>query len=293
MRTDFVIDVVRRSATVSDEQIARLDLDEELGEMLAEVAREPRSNTHRGHARGPLARFRKPGTRFGLTRPAMAALLVAAVLATVAAVPPVRAALGELGDTLTGYFDDDDPPGRPLESSDSAPAWLTGEGYIGQRVLASSGPYSLYLAHTPGGDFSFGLDDSVGLGGSAASWERQFEDNAVVVLGPGSRDDPSGLVPLYGVTAANVAEVEMQYEIGPADTAPAPTGGFVLMFDPTRGPAHLLARDQAGQVVQDVPAHRYGTDEPGPAKGRARRSHPQDGDGHRRIEVPAGAEYRG
>jgi hypothetical protein len=170
---------------------------------------------------------------------------------------------------------------------------LVSEGYTGQRVIASSGPYSLYLAHKPGGDYSFGLDDSVGIGDSAAGWERQFADNAVVILGPGTRPDPSGRLPLYGVTAGSVGEVEMQHESGPTSTAPAQTGGFVLMLDPTRGPAHLVALDHDGEVLQVVPAHRYGSDQRERAKGGAGPSQAGDRHGHRQIEVPPGAAYVG
>jgi hypothetical protein len=293
MSTSLLTDRVRRTATVSDDEIARLKLDEALSEMLAEVAREPRTEGQQRNGRAELARHHRSRTRFGMSRPAMAALLVAAVLTVAASVPSVRAALGDLGDTLAGYLDGDDPPGRPLDSSDSVPAWLVSEGYTGQRVIASSGPYSLYLAHKPGGDYSFGLDDSVGIGDSAAGWERQFADNAVVILGPGMEHAPGGRVPLYGVTAGSVAKVEMRYESGPPRTAPAHTGGFVLMLDRTRLPAHLVALDQSGEVLQVVPAHRYAADDPRSESRRAGPSHAEDRPRDRRIEVPQGAVYRG
>lgn len=256
MSSTAVSEVVRRSAPVSDDDLARLDLDAALGEMLAEVAREPRIVERR--RRGPRpARLRGPILGIGLARPAVVALLVALVVAVAAAVPPVRAALGELGDTLAGYFDGEDSPGRPLESSDDPPAWLVSEGTTGQRVIASAEGYQLYLAREPSGAYAFGLDDSVGIGDSAAGWEREFEQNSVVILGPGKSLNTGGQAPLFGVTAGNVAEVEMHYDTGPPSKAPSQTGGFVLMIEPERGPKELVALDSAGQPVQVVNAYRF------------------------------------
>jgi hypothetical protein len=218
-------------------------------------------------------------------RPAMASIVVV-VAAGALAVAPVRGALEDLGDTLAGYFDAEDPPGRPVEPADSPPAWLDAEGYTGQRVIASSGPYSLYLAHRPGGDYSFGLDDTVGIGDSRAGWERQFADNAVIVLGPGTRPDSRGRVPLYGVTAGNVAEVELRYVGGATTTAPADTGGFVLMLDGSAQPAELIARTANGEVVQTINAFKYGT-----ASARSsERERPPRSRGDREIVVPENAE---
>jgi hypothetical protein len=161
---------------------------------------------------------------------------------------------------------------------------LVADGQTGQRVLASSGPYSLYLARSPSGDYNFGLDDSVGIGDSAAGWEARFADNAVVILGPGTRPDANGRVPLYGVTAGDVVEIEMRYEDGSATSAPAQTGGFVLMIDPTNAPSQLVALDQDGATLQTVPAHRYARDPAVRETEGARPAHPR----HRRHIVVVG-----
>lgn len=253
MSTDLVSEMVRRAAKVSDDDLARLDLDDELREVLADVAREPRTEKRPDRRARRLAR--KPARWSGVARPAIAAMLAAVLV--VAVVPPVRAALGDLGETLSGYFESDDPPGRPLESSDSPPAWLGGDGYTGQRVLASAEGYELYLVREPSGGYGFGLDDSVGISDSAAGWEHQFARNAMVILGSGTSVDASGRVPLYGVTAGDVAEVEVRYETEPATMAPAQTGGFVAMIEPARSPTEVVALDRDGEPVQVVGAGRF------------------------------------
>lgn len=194
--------------------------------------------------------------RLGRVRAAVAALVIAVVVAAVA-VAPVRGALGDLGDTIAGIFDPDDPPGRAIEASDSPPDWLVAEGQTGQRVLASSGPYSLYLVREAGGNYGFALDESVGISDTRAGWERQFADNAIVILGPGTRPDDEGRVPLYGLTAGNVATVELRYEDESSTSAPADTGGFVLMLDQRHSPVELVALDGAGRVLQTLDAHRF------------------------------------
>ena len=75
-----------------------------------------------------------------VARPVLIALLaVAALAATAATVPPVRAALDDLGNSLSGYLSEDNPPGRPLESSDHPPAWLRGNGQSRARKPAYPG----------------------------------------------------------------------------------------------------------------------------------------------------------
>jgi hypothetical protein len=251
MNATLAMELVRRNAPISDQDVAALNLDQALGELVAEVVREPRGSVTRPAGRRPFLGVR-------LTRPVLVVLAILAVL-TAVAVPPVRAALNDLGNTLVDFFDGDNLPGRPLENSDNAPAWLEAEGLTGQRVLASSSVYSLYLVHESGGNFGFGLDGSVAISDTAAGWESQFADNSMVILGTGTRPDDQGRVPLYGVTAGNVANVELLYEDGSTRTAAAEAGGFVLMLDRARGPAKLVALDPNGAQLQVIDAHRFGT----------------------------------
>lgn len=257
MNDDLVEDIVRRSARIGAEDIARLDLDEALSAMLAEIAGESRTQRQRPR-RGALGRYGPPALRIALPRPAVAVLLVVGALAaSIAAVPSVRAAISELGDTLTGYFDEEDPPGQPVEGSDSLPAWLAEDGRTGQRLLASSDGYELYLVRQPSGAYGFALDESVGITDSVEGWERQFAANAAVVLGRGPSTDAGARVPLYGVSAASVAAVQVRYDSGPASTAPAQTGGFVVMIEPARGPTELAALDRDGEPLQVLDVRRF------------------------------------
>ena len=254
MNTTLAEDMVRRNAPVSDEEVADLDLDDALTELLSEITREPRTDPDPQPQAARIAP-RRWLPRLRPINPAMAGMLAVACLAVIA-VPPVRGALGDLGSSLGDYLDGDDPPGRALQSSDSPPAWLVADGQSGQRVIASSGPYSLYLANEDG-TYNFGLDDSVAIGDSAAGWERQFANDSVVVLGPGGRADEDVDVPLYGVTAGDVAEVEIRYADGSTTTAPASTGGFVLMLDPTKSPTDLVASAPDGTSIQTIDARRF------------------------------------
>ena len=260
MNADLLDEMVRRAATVSDAELTPLELESELHDLLDATRNAPQE---RREVRGlrPAERPRKRGFAISFSRPVTAALLIAiALVGTVATVSPVRAALEDLGDSLAGYFDGDDPPGRPLEGSDSPPAWLVADGFTGQRVIASAAGFELYVVREPSGNYGFGLNDSVGISDSPAGWDRQFESNAVVILGRSPEVDESGRVPLYGVTAGNVASIKISYENGPESVASTPTGGFVAMVEPERGPTELIAIDRDGEPVQVLDVHRFASD---------------------------------
>jgi len=180
------------------------------------------------------------------------------ILTGLMAVPPVRAALGEaadsLGGTFAGYFQDEatrDAPGRPTVASDKPPAWLNQDGRTGQRLLASEGGYELYVVRQPSGSFGFALDDSVGISDSAAGWQRQFSDHAVVILGPIA--DPSLTeVPLFGVNSATVVAVRINYPSGKSTTFNAEEGGFVAMLNVSANPRSLTGLDANGNEVETL-----------------------------------------
>lgn len=194
--------------------------------------------------------------RRALLGAAAAALLVVGTV-SILTVPSVRAALEDFGRTLTGYFDGEDPPGRPLASSDAPPPWMVGEGFTGQRVLASAGGYELYLVREQDGNYGFGLDDSVGISAPAAIWERRFASHSAVVLGRGPSENASGSVPLYGVTAGDVTEVQIRYRRGPSSVVQALTGGFISMIQPARGPVELVAVGRDGAALDRVDVRRF------------------------------------
>ncbi|MDX6582094.1 MAG: hypothetical protein QOI10_1278 [Solirubrobacterales bacterium] len=281
-------ELLRRAATVSDAHLARLGLGDALEELLAEVASEPRGNVRPKRPFG----LRIPAIR--AARPVLIALLAIAVVAvTAAAVPQVRAALDDLRDTLSGYLDADNPPGRPLESSDNPPAWLKGNGQTGQRVVASAEGHSLYLSHNaeggPDATYTFSLDDSVGIGDTQAGWEAQLAGTGIYVLGRTGSAFTTDRTPLFGITAGNVAEVELHYYGGGTETASAETGGFVLMMDPYGHPAEIVAKDAAGNVLQTVNAVKYGNYAPQGEK----RNKPRHNDPPGKSTYPGKTVYLG
>jgi len=220
----------------------------------AEVARVmARVPAPRRSRRFPL--FAQQG-RFAAT--ALAALL--ALCAGVYAVPATRAAVesaaGSVAEAFRGYQrgDTEDTPGRPLTGRDRAPEYF-GDRYDGRRfarqprVLAAAGGYRLFAYRSPSGSLSFDLGDTgVGLGFPSAN---AIGPGALVVLGAGAmrHADAEGHVPLFGLVADSVSEVELVYEAGPPLRRAGVEGGFVLLASPTRGPREVLALDAAGRVV--------------------------------------------
>lgn len=186
------------------------------------------------------------------------AWLIALVLVAglIAAVPPVRAAIGDVASGFAGYFGGDETsretPGRPVTQADTPPAWLTQDQRTGQRLLAANGGYELYVVREPSGGFGFALDNGVGISDSAAGWERQFRNNAAVVLGPGTKVDPAGQVPLFGVSSGEAVRVEVRYQDGAPSQADSASGGFVVLAEPERIPVDLVALDANGDELQAI-----------------------------------------
>lgn len=196
------------------------------------------------------------GGRLGrrLAHPVASALVLVAVLTgTAFAVSPVRDAIDSVFGTFSGYFADEDSaegPGRPLETGDDAPRWLTGGDRQDQRLIAETQGYGLYIVREEDGDIGFALGDGFGTSASAASWAGQFADNAVVVLGPGTGSlTPEGRLPVYGVTAASIVAVELTHATGPPTRVEGLDGGFVVMADVGRMPEDIVAYDAAGAEV--------------------------------------------
>ena len=142
-------------------------------------------------------------------------------------------------------------PGAPAVASDSPPAWLNEDGRTGQRLLASEASFDLFVVREPSGDFGFALDESVGISDSAAGWKRQFADHDVVILGP-IPDPRLEEIPLFGVNAASVKSVRVNYAQGEGTTFDATEGGFVAMLDVSAKPESLSAFDAEGNEVETV-----------------------------------------
>ena len=180
-------------------------------------------------------------------------------LATLAAVaglmfvPAVRAGVADLADTFAGYFSGGDStavPGRAVTAADPPPKWLTSGGRTDQRLIAEAGEHRLFLVRQRGGEIGFAFGDAVGVSDSAEGWTRQFAESSAVVLGPGARVDPNGVMPLYGLTDGAVASVEVRHDQGPSSLAESGRGGFVALVEPGRTPIEVAALDADGNVLE-------------------------------------------
>jgi hypothetical protein len=200
----------------------------------------------------PLAGWRR------LAVPALAAL--ALLSAGLCAVPPTRAAIEGAVETVaeafTGYTrgDSTGAPGRPLGRSERAPHYFGGRVHglpfaRDPRVLAEAGGYKLFAYRAPSGSLSFDLGETgVGMGFEDA---KEIGPGAIYVLGPGSMSyaDRDGHVPLFGLAADTVREVELRYGLGPPLRVKGVAGAFVLLVEPSRKPREVVAFDARGDRV--------------------------------------------
>jgi hypothetical protein len=179
---------------------------------------------------------------------------IALIASATVSVPATRAAIDDALSSFASWIDGDEgsAPGRALRGDDDAPAWVRA-GAGPPRLIADEEGVELYAVRTADGKLGFALDGSVGIEDSAAGWRSQFDQHAVVVLGPGGVDgqpfDDRGRRPLFGVTARSVTRVELRYASGPPLAAEHVDGGFVLLADPRRPVRELVAFDAAGQVL--------------------------------------------
>jgi hypothetical protein len=173
-------------------------------------------------------------------------------------VPATRAAI----DDITGSFSswvggsDQEPPGRALRPEDDAPRWVREQG---GRLIAENGGVGLYVSRSMspihGPDLAFALGEGLMTGNSLDGWRKQFDEHAIVVLGPtplGRADlmDAHGRFPLLGVTARSVERVVLHYDSGPPLVADDVDGGFVLFVDAWRVPRDITAYDVQGRELE-------------------------------------------
>jgi hypothetical protein len=167
------------------------------------------------------------------------------------ALPVTRGAI----EDLAGVGGENDEPGRALRPGDDAPAWVRDSG---GRVIAETDGFELYAARTQpenlGSQLALSLDGQVTISDTVEGWREQFEDKAVIVLGPGFAGpgkplDDRGRFPLFGVTAGSIRRVELLYTDGPPLVSRV-DGGFVLMADASRTLDSIVALDSAGREVE-------------------------------------------
>jgi hypothetical protein len=193
----------------------------------------------------------------GRSRGKLAAALVAAAMAVgVLAVSPVGAAVADLSSTFYDYLSGNTSEGQPgtdASGDPNAPPWL--EDQRDQRLLAADGGYRLYVGRQANGDITFSLDKNATITDDPSSWKDQFAENFIVTFGVVAtriEDEDSDTVPIYGVSASDVANVEVHYEVGPPTRSSASDGGFVVPVETNRRPTELVAISAEGQQLQAV-----------------------------------------
>jgi hypothetical protein len=118
------------------------------------------------------------------------------------------------------------------------------------RVIARTGDERLvaYRDRSSGAPcFSYGRH-AAECGGTIGFWESRFTNDAVAPLAITRTARQPGRVALWGITAQDVARVEVRYAAGGAVGARG-VNGFVVIVDPARRPRELVARSADGQLL--------------------------------------------
>jgi hypothetical protein len=255
---DMVIDEVRTLDPLDDaEQPDRL-WDSTAEDMLATILASERhsSSVARARADGGAGRGRRHDRRPGAARPRRGAPRLALY-----SVPPTRAAIEGAGESVGGVFsgwlggDSAEAPGKPLEAAE-AEGLPQGFEYLEDphdakepRVIAEAGGYELYSYIGSSGSLNFLFGGiGVGLGYPSAA---ELGDAPLHLLDPGARRhaDAQGHVPVFGIAARSVSNVELTYESGPPLRVSGVEGGFVLLAEPGRGPTEVVALDADGKEI--------------------------------------------
>ncbi len=205
-------------------------------------------------------RRRRPALPAWAPRPALAgALAVATLLAGAYAVPPTRAAIEQVANSIATGFgayqhgDEADAPGRPLGAGEAGPIneFFNQDGIVHRpRVIAEAGGYKLYAYISPSGSLSFDLGGTgVGLGFPNAA---ELATGAIHLLGPGAmrHADDHGHVPLFGLASEDVASLELRYASGPPLRLDGVEDGWVLLAEPDREPVQIVALDANGEILE-------------------------------------------
>lgn len=211
------------------ESIARMQPDPQLvGAVLAGVKR-----------RTPRATPRR--RRFGALAIGLTCLLLGAAVAS--------AATGLLGSALDTFFGGGSPPGRELSGA-AVPSWLQPAPDFNApdevSVVASAGDEHLY-AYRQSGNVCFDYGHHVGECASSAFWRRELEAHPLFIRGP------VGESVVFGLVAAEIASVRVEYATGEPAEVPVTNSGFVAPLDPDRDPRRLVGLDASGDEVAAQP----------------------------------------
>ncbi len=213
---------------------------DDLGAELARVSESP--------PRRPLGR--------GTSRHAVAVAIALIVLlgTGVYAVPATRATIDDITGSLAGWVEGDDEaaPGRALGPEDDAPDWLRTEE---TRVIAKVRDLTLTVVRTENNQgeksLEFWAGRAFGIGDSIEGWRSQFDNHAVLVLGPApvSRTSCDEFA-LFGVTAGSVTAMALTYDSGEPTRAEGLDGGFAVIGDAHRRLDEVVVYDEARRVLE-------------------------------------------
>lgn len=203
--------------------------------------------------------------------------LAATLIAVPGAVAIASTLNGDVSDNYSGFLTgtgDVPSPGRAVETSDNAPGAFAPDhdapeslapDFADVRVLASNGSHHLFAARDADGAVHFRLDSGPEFVSTGANpWLNQFSGNAIVPLfasDPELGDDREAVA---GLTASDVASVELRYTSGPPDVIPDPEGAFVFLaavgnpeivggiLQVDRKPVQVVAMDENGEELQQA-----------------------------------------
>jgi hypothetical protein len=193
-------------------------------------------------------------------RPARRVILAAAATLTLAAgtalaVPQSRDVILDGFGTFKDFFTGGEPPGTPVPGGEKEGQlnWFGGSDVATGSVIAQAGSVRLIAYREP-------TTGMACLGYSLAfvecrpdtEWSQVLARSPVVVSGPLPQPDAAGRLPLLGITADNIATIEIRYADGGSERVDNIQHGFVLFAEPKRTPATLIARDQTGVDVATI-----------------------------------------
>jgi len=196
-----------------------------------------------GEVQAVLSRYSRPHRRS--LRMLALAVLAAALVAV--AVPTSRA---ELADALRAAFNGGDLPGHVLPA-DEIPEWLRqarGNGESDPNVIAEVDGQKLLVFRARSGALCF---DFGGIGMCSSSERGLFGEQPVALFGP-IKGGATGRFQLWGLPLATVASVELRFADAPPIRGPA-DGAFGIALEPDASPTTLIAYDDAGKVIAEIP----------------------------------------
>jgi hypothetical protein len=160
------------------------------------------------------------------------------------------AATGLLDPALESFLHGGKAPGRQL-SGEALPSWLRPAPHYYSpdevSVVAASGEERLY-AYRQRGWICFDYGHHAGECRRPREWRGELERSPWILRGPVGRSV------WFGLVAADVALVRVEYREGGTTDVSVRNGGFVLDADRDRHPQRLVALDAAGNELVSTPA---------------------------------------